>query len=58
MLKTVLSGKGVAMVSVLVFYVTCNDISVAYLTAQMCMRTEEVVPTVELPTLYTFRSVL
>ena len=31
--------------SVLVFYVTCNDISVIYVTAQMCRRTEEeVVP--------------
>ena len=38
-------------VSVLNFYVTCNDISVIYMTAQMCRRSvEEVVPTVELPT--------
>ena len=36
-------------VCVLVFYVTCNDISVIYVTAQMCRRTEkEVVPTVGL----------
>ena len=37
--------------SVLVFYVTCNDISVIYVTAQMCRRTEEIsenIP-VELP---------
>ena len=41
-------------VSVLVFNVTCNDISVTYVTAQMCRRTEKVVPTVglELPTPY------
>ena len=39
-------------VCVLVFYVTCSDISVLYVTAQMCRRTEEeVVPTVGLPTL-------
>ena len=32
-------------------YVTCNDISVIYVTAQMCRRNEEVVgPTVGLPT--------
>ena len=37
-------------VSLLVFYVTCNDISVIYMTAQMCKRTEEVLPTVGLPT--------
>ena len=38
-------------VCVLVFYVTCNDFSVIYVTAQMCRRTEEeVVPTVGLPT--------
>ena len=38
--------------SLLVFYVTRNDISVIYMfvTAQMCRRTEEVVPTVGLPT--------
>ena len=36
--------------SLLVFYVTRNDISVIYVTAQMCRRTEEVVPTVGLPT--------
>ena len=30
-------------VSVLEFYITCNDISVIYVTAQMCRRTEEVV---------------
>ena len=31
------------------FYVTCNDISVIYVTAQMCRRTEEEVePTVGL----------
>ena len=38
--------------SLLVFYVTCDDISVIYVTAQMCRRTEEeveVVPTVGLP---------
>ena len=36
----------------LVFYVTCNGISVIYVTAQMCRRTEEeeVVPTVGLQT--------
>ena len=37
--------------SVLEFYVTFNDISVIYVTAQMCRRTEEeVVSTVGLPT--------
>ena len=37
--------------SLLVFYVTWNDISVIYVTAQMCRRTEEeVVPTVKLQT--------
>ena len=39
--------------SLLMFYVTCDDITVIYLTAQMCRRTEEedeVVPTVGLPT--------
>ena len=36
---------------VLVFYVTCNDISVKYVTAQMCRRTEEVVPSGGLQTL-------
>ena len=37
--------------SLLVFYVTCNDISVIYVTAQMCRRfEEEAVPTVGLPT--------
>ena len=46
-------------VCVLVFYVTCNDISVIYVTAQVYRRTEEeVVPTVGLPTQYTFRRVL
>ena len=41
----------------LVFYVTCNDISVIHVMAEMCRRTEkEVVPTVGLPT--TFRRVL
>ena len=34
-------------------YVMCNDISVIYVTAQMCRRTaEEVVPTVGLTTPY------
>ena len=37
-------------VCVSVFFATCNDISVIYVTAQMCRRTEEVVPTAELPT--------
>ena len=36
--------------SLLVFHVTCNDISVIYVTAQMCRRTEEVVLMVGLPT--------
>ena len=37
--------------SLLVFYVTCNDISVIYVTAQMCRRIEEeVVPMVGLAT--------
>ena len=37
--------------SLLVFYVTCTDVSVIYVTAQMCRWTEEeVVPTVGLPT--------
>ena len=36
--------------TLLVLYVTCNDISVIYVTAQMCRRTEEVVSTVGLPT--------
>ena len=36
--------------SLLVLNVTCNDISVIYVTAQMCRRTEEIVPTVGLPT--------
>ena len=36
-------------VCLFVFYVTCNDISVIYVTAQMCRWTEEeVVPTVGL----------
>ena len=35
---------------ILAFNVTCNDISVTHVTAQMCRRTEEVVPTVGLPT--------
>ena len=36
--------------SLLVCYVTCNDISVIYVTAQMCRRIEEkVVSTVGLP---------
>ena len=36
--------------SILVFYVICNNISVIYVTSQMCRRTEkEVVPTVGLP---------
>ena len=34
----------------LVSYVTCNDISVIYVMAQMCRQTEEVVPTVGLLT--------
>ena len=34
----------------LAFYVTCNDNSVIYLTAQMCRRIGEVVPTVGLQT--------
>ena len=40
------------------FYVTCNDISVIYATAQICRRTEEVVPTVGLLTPKTFRRFL
>ena len=37
--------------SLLVFYVTCNDSSVIYVMPQMCRRTEEeFVPTVGLPT--------
>ena len=37
--------------SLLVFYVTCNDMSVIYVTAQMCRWIEEeVVPTVGIPT--------
>ena len=36
--------------SLLVFYVTRNDISVIHVTAQMRRRIEEVVPTVGLPT--------
>ena len=44
--------------SLLVFYVTCNDISVIYVTTQLCRRNEEVVvPTVGLPTPKTFRRV-
>ena len=31
------------------FYVTCNNISVIYVTEQMCRQTEEVVPMVGLP---------
>ena len=39
------------LVGLLVFYFTCNDISVIYVTAQMCRWTEEeVVPTVGLQT--------
>ena len=34
----------------LVFYVTFNNISVIYVATQICRRTEEVVPTVGLPT--------
>ena len=44
--------------SLLVFYVTCNDISVIYETAQVCRLTEEAVPTVGLPIPETFRGVL
>ena len=37
--------------SLLVFNVTCNEVSVIYVTPQMCRRIEEeVVPTVGLPT--------
>ena len=40
-------------------YVTCNDMSVIYVTAQMCRRAEgEVEPTVGLPTPLTFRRFL
>ena len=40
-----------ALLFVLVFYVTCNDISVIFVTAKMFRRTEEeVVPTVGLQT--------
>ena len=43
-------GLGLGL-GLLVFYVTCDDISVIYVTAQMCRRTEEEVrPTVGLPT--------
>ena len=39
--------SGSLSLSLLVFYVTCNDISVIYVTAQVCRRTEEeVAPTV------------
>ena len=34
----------------LVLNVTCNDISVIYVTAQMCKRAEEVVPSFGIPT--------
>ena len=48
LLESRLSPRIVSL-SLLVFYVTCNDISVIYVTAQMCRRTEEeVVPTVGL----------
>ena len=41
----------VKSLSLLVFYVTCKDIAVIYVMAQMCRWTEEeVVPTVGLPT--------
>ena len=47
------------ILGLLVFYVTYNDISVIYVTAQMCRRTEEeVVPTVGLQTPWTFRRVI
>ena len=40
----------VLSLSLSVFYVTCTDISVIYVTAQICRRTEEeVVPTVGRP---------
>ena len=43
--------NGLVWFGLLVFYITCNDISAIYVTAQMCRRTdEEVVPTVGLPT--------
>ena len=45
----VLLSSGFSLVSLLVFYVTCNDISVIYVTAQMCRRTEKVIPTVGPP---------
>ena len=45
--------------SLLVFYVTCTDISVIFVTAQMYRRTEEeCVPMVGLPTPKTFPRVL
>ena len=41
---------GLVWFGLLAFYVTCHDISVIYVTAQMCRRIEEeVVPTVGLP---------
>ena len=47
----VISGALGLSLSLLVFTVTCNDISVIYVATQMCRRTEEeVVPTVGLPT--------
>ena len=44
------NNKFFQRVSVSEFYVSCNSISVICVSAQMCRRTEEVVPTVGLPT--------
>ena len=43
-------GRFVISLSLLVFSVACNEISVIFVTAQMYRQTEEVVPTVGLPT--------
>ena len=43
--------QGFRLSLLMVFYIACNDISVIYVTAQMCRRIEEEVgPTVRLPT--------
>ena len=57
--RTWLPIRMLLSLSLLVFYITCNDISVICVMPQMCRRTEEeCVPTVGLPTPQTFGRVL
>ena len=44
--NTIACSRMSGSLSLLVVYVTCNDISVIYVTAQMCRRTEEEVTAV------------